>query len=320
MAIHIRRTAGTGGLPNVNPLVWSLAIAATVELAILRTFTRTAIHIPGIETMRRPYELLTRGGEFAYFLTLCLLLPAAIALAMTLYRGGHPQRHLAAFGLAVFTIPWPLVDAHVVSSVTMDAMTVAAVVALALALVVSNRAAAGVPIVAFTVAFALSALYTIDMASGSGIGLGGSRMLLNGAEVVAVAFACTTPLIVDRSRDRVAGWAAVITVLVVFGGMLGNGSTSRFLLLWNVGLSGTLPSVFYAAAAGALVYAIVRALRTGAPLVAAGLVLLVAGGLGLHNTYQSALVVVGLMALAAGLWTPRLEPASHRAIGAQTSP
>ena len=44
----------------------------------------------------------------------------------------------------------------------------------------------------------------------------------------------------------------------------------------------------------------------------AALVLLVAGGIGLHSTYQSALVVVGLAAMASGLRTPcpRTEPAT----------
>ena len=35
---------------------------------------------------------------------------------------------------------------------------------------------------------------------------------------------------------------------------------------------------------------------------------MVAGGLGLHSTYQSALVVAGFASLAVGLWGPRELP------------
>ena len=96
--------------------------------------------------------------------------------------------------------------------------------------------------------------------------------------------------------------------MLVCAGMLGNGSTSRFLLLCIAGISGSLPSFFYAVAAGALAYTMLRAARSGAPLVSAGLILMVAGGLGLHSTYQSALVVAGFASLAVGLWGPRELP------------
>ncbi len=322
MAMRLRRESIGAPDVKVDPIVWALAAAAAVELAILRTFTRTAIHIPGIQAMRQPYELLTKGGEFAYFLTISLLLPVAAALLFALHRGRHPQRRLATFGVALFALPWPLVDVHAISTRAMDGLTIGAVVAIGLAIVLSSSRNAWVPIVTFTAAYAASALYTASMTSGGAPGFGQPQTLLNAAEVFGVAYACTTPLLVDRSRDRVAlGWG-IAAGLLVFAAMLGNGSTSRFLLLWNAGLSGTLPSFVYAAAASALAYTMLRAARSGAPLVSAGLVLMVAGGLGLHSTYQSALVVAGLASLAVGLWAPRelavayarpnIEPAGTR--------
>jgi hypothetical protein len=308
MALRVRRDLVDTSAVKIDPIVWALAAAAGVELAILRTFTRTAVHIPGIEAMRRPYELLTRGGEFAYFLTICLLLPVAVALLFALYRARHPQRRLATFGLAMFALPWPLLDMHAISTRMMDGLTIASVLAIGMAIVLVSRPRAWAPVAAFTLAFTASALYTASMTSGGEPGFGQPRMLLNGAELLGIAYACTTPLLVDRSRDRVAVGLGIAAGMLVFVGMIGNGSTSRFLLLWNAGLSGTLPSFFYAVAAGALAYTMLRAARSGAPLVSAGLILMVAGGLGLHSTYQSALVVAGFASLAVGLWGPRELP------------
>lgn len=308
MALRIRSAPKAASSANIDPIVWALVIAAAAELAILRTFTRTAVHIPGIQAMRQPYELLTRGGEFAYFLTLCLLAPVAVALVTALHRNRHPQRYLATFGLAVFALPWPLLDIHAISTRAMDGLTLAAVAALAGAIVLTSRRSAWLPVTAFALAFAAGGLYTILMASDSTTVR--PALLLNSSEFLGIAYACTTPLLVDRSRDRVSTVVGIGAGLLVFTGMLGNGSTSRFLLLWNAGLSGTLPSFVYATAAGALAYTMLRASRNGSPLVAAGLILLVAGGLGLHSTYQSALVIAGLATLAVGLWAPAAPTAT----------
>lgn len=313
MALRIRRPGDFEGVPDIRPLVWILAASAAVELAILRTFTRTAIHIPDIEALRTPYEILTRGGEFAYFLTLCLLLPAAVAAAVALQRGGHPQWRLATFALVVFAVTWPLVDLGAISPGALDAMTVAAVLGLGTAILLVSGARSALPVGGFVAAYAASAFFTLAATGDGAMSVGLQRVLLNMAEIAAVVFACTTPMLLSGSRDRLAIIVAVVTGLLVFGALLGNGSTSRFLLLWNIGLSGSMPSFFYAAAAGGMTYTVLRAMRGGYPLIAAGLVLLVAGGIGLHSTYQSALVGVGLAALAAGLWVARTETAPSTA-------
>lgn len=312
MAMRLRRHGEFEGAPDIRPLVWILAASAAVELAMQRTFTRTAIHIPDIEALRTPYEVLTRGGEFAYFLTLCLLLPAGVAAVVALYRSGHPQWRLATFALLVFAVAWPLVDLGMVSSGALDVMTVASVLGLGAVILLASPARQALPIGSFAMAYAASAFFTLAATGDRELSPGQQRALLNTAEVAAVAFACTVPLLVSGARDRFAVTVGVVTGLLVFGALLGNGATSRFLLLWNIGLSGSMPSFFYAASAGGLMYTILRAMRGGYPLVAAGLVLLVAGGIGLHSTYQSALVVVGLAAMASGLRAPcpRTEPAA----------
>jgi hypothetical protein len=87
-----------------------------------------------------------------------------------------------------------------------------------------------------------------------------------------------------------AGAAAVITGILMAGP---SGWTLRFLTLWNLGLAGALPSFAYAVAAGTGTAALFAVrLQAWVPIA-----LLVAAGLGLHNTYQSALAVAGLALL-----------------------
>ena len=78
-----------------------------------------------------------------------------------------------------------------------------------------------------------------------------------------------------------------------------NGPIAKILLLWNVGLAGYLPSVLYGIAAGAVVYTIVVLRATGRRTSAIGLALLFMGGIGLHSTYQTGLVLAGLALLGA---------------------
>jgi hypothetical protein len=125
---------------------------------------------------------------------------------------------------------------------------------------------------------------------------------LTAAEVVGVAFALSAPLLARGVLDRASVVAGVIVGAVVFAAFLGNGgATARFLLLWNEGLSGVLPSVAYAGAAGCLAATLAAFVRAHSGLAAAGMALLVTGGIGLHSTYQSGLVITGMALLAMAL-------------------
>jgi hypothetical protein len=94
-----------------------------------------------------------------------------------------------------------------------------------------------------------------------------------------------------------AAAGAVVGVLV-FAGLFRGASTAKVLLLWNEGLAGAFPSVAYALAATTLFLACAGLATTGRGMAALGVTLLVLGGFGLHSTYQSGLVVVGMATLA----------------------
>lgn len=306
MALGLRRPVPQASLSDVTLLAGGLAVASLIELAILRTFTRTAVHIPDIEPLERPYEFIARGGEYAYFVSVALLVPALAVIAWQLLVGNSPIRWPAVLGIGMFALAGGLAAVDAIGRLALDAATVSAVVLLAAAVAASRRdLRLAAPAACFAVASLLNGLYTFGSSSAADGTVLQSARLLDGAELFGVAFAFTTPLMARGTSARAAKWAALAiggSALLVF---LGNGSTSRFLLLWNVGLSGILPGVVYAAAAGALAWAIVSLLRSGERLAAVGLLLLVTGGIGLHNTYQSGLIVTGLAALALGLSTTR---------------
>lgn len=310
-------------LPELHAVVAVLAIASIVELAILRTFTRTAIHIPAIAELRGPFSALSQGGEYAYFVSLTLLFPAILVVGKGLLGSESPGRLVAVYGLVLFVVAF-FVAAREPSSEIANVATIASIVALATAFAMSGwHHRSMLPVFSFAFASVAGGAYTLmPSLELRGLASGQQAWMLNGMEWAGLAFAVTTPLIVGHRPTGVARWLAVAAFIAVLAAFLGGGSSSRFLLLWNVGLAGTLPGIAYALAAAGLVAAISGLLMRGRWLTAAGVALLVTGGIGLHSTYQSALVVVGLATLcyssaSVGLSNPAPRSAPKDWLGGQ---
>ncbi len=299
MARLFGRALVAGRTFDVRIAVAGLAIASGVELLILRTLTRTAIHIPALQNLQGPYELLTNFGHYAYYVAVTLLIPVLALLAFQVRNRGSA----AIFAIFLFLAVSAAALASDMDRVILDSTSVLAVGILAATLVmragISKRT---IPLLGFGTAFLFSGVYTAtpDLTR-VGVSLSQSAHLLDGAELFGLLFAISSPLLVGRNEGRSAKIAAFIIGGIALLFFLGNGSTSRFLLLWNVGLSGTLPGLFYAVAAGALAWTIVALYRSDRALEATGLLLLVIGGIGLHSTYQSGLVIAGLATLLIGL-------------------
>lgn len=292
------KSAPRPSLPELHLVIAALAVSSAIELTILRTFTRTAIHIPAIRELRGPYSVVSFTGEYAYFVTLGLLVPAFIVIGLGLWRSREPGRLVAVYGLGLFAIAFVLAADNPASSLSRGA-TIAAVVALAGAYAMNRpQRYAMLPVAAFAVAFAAGGAYTLLPALKThGLPFGQQSWMLDAVEWSGLAFAMTTPLIAGSRMTRGTKWTAAVVFAVVLAAFLGSGSSSRFLLMWNIGLAGSLPAIAYAAAAAALAVAIVALVKNGSWVTGASLALLVTGGIGLHSTYQSALVVAGLAAL-----------------------
>jgi hypothetical protein len=292
-------------IPGVGLLAAGLALASLTELLILRTFTRTAIHIPGLQALKEPYEGLAFTGRYAYFVSVALLLVALPVLVSRLWAGRTTAGRIGAASVAFFAIGAALAALQAADRLVIDAVTASAVVMLAMAAAGRVELRATAPLL-FAAAFALSAGHTLAQgAAQQGLGSGSADWMLHAAEIAGVAFAISTPLLVSRQPGRASLAAGGIVGLVTLAAFLGNGSTSRILLLWNEGLSGTLPAFAYAVAGGALAAAMVEALRLRRATLLIALLLLTTGGIGLHNTYQTGLVIAGLAILCLGAFEPQ---------------
>ncbi|MBI5949764.1 MAG: hypothetical protein HY875_16635 [Chloroflexi bacterium] len=313
------RTPGRA-FAGMEPLAAGLVCAAGVELLVLRTFTRTAVHIPGIEALAGPYNVVADFGRFAYYLSVVLLIAALPALAWRLWRSGDLAARVAgvvvvAFIAAAGGARWGIVSGYWIDAASIGAVLLLAAVGPSFA-PWRQAAVAG----AFAAAFALSGTHSLAQTATDPSLRFDSGGLLTPAEVAALLFALGTPLLVMRQPVRkewlIAGAAAVLAYAV----FAGNPWTTRILLLWNAGLSGSFPSVVYGAAAGAFTLTVVALFRDGRRLEAFGLLLLLGGGIGLHSTYQTGLVVAGAGLFLAGASAMRPGRAPARSAVIVTEP
>ncbi len=289
--LHTRSTV------RVRPpgLVAWLAAASALELVVLRTFTRTAIHIPGLEEFAAPYRVVALGARYAYFVAVVLLITVLPVAAFALWRAdAWPARALsaavAAFGLAAAAA------LAGVDRTSVDVVTVSVVVFAAAAAAAAGGQRIAPALACFGVAFALSGTYTLIQGQALAVPAREQQWLLSATEVFGVAAALTLPLMARPHLPRSSLYAAGAVGLLTFGMFLsGGGSTARILLLWNEGLTGTLPAGVYAAAAATVAATVVALVRQHDLPRAAAVILLVTGGIGLHSTYQSGLVLIALV-------------------------
>lgn len=303
-------------------LVAALASAAIVELFILRTFTRTAIHIPAMSALQTPYDVLAFAGRYAYYVAVALLLIALPALAAALLRDRRAGGRAAAGGIGLFLVSAGASASGIGNPVMTDAAALLAFTLLLGATAGRRRGGAFLPMAMLGAAFLAGGGFTLlQAAAQEGMANVDAPWLLTLAEYSGCLFALAMPFAVGRRPDRASlVIGAVIGAIALGSFSAGGGATARILLLWNEGLSGSLPGVVYAAAAAALAVTLVSLARSSQVMAAMGLALLVSGGLGLHNTYQTGLVISGLAAFciaaapAASLErTPDARPGTRRA-------
>ena len=274
-----------------------LAAAAMIELLVLRSFTRTAIHIPGLEAMAGPYRVLTLLGRFDYYVA-AVLVAACLPLA-ALSVGGRGGRAglIASGGIGVFGMTAFATRAGMLGELLPPALVTASLGLIIVGLGFVDRRLA-LAMAVYLVAFALaSADATAQAAAQRGFPAFDGRPLLWFSEVAAVLAAVAAFWAFRAGRDsRSTRWglAAAGASLVL---LIGGASTSKILLLWNQGMTGALPAIAYAVAAGLITATIAGLIGQRRYTAAAALLLVVLGGLGLHSTYQSGLAVIGLAAL-----------------------
>lgn len=292
---HDGQLLATGQEPDlVTWLGGVLALVAVIELTVLRIGTRTIIHIPGIEAFETPYRGISTFGRTAYFVAVVLLLAILVVAVASLVAKRAVGAAVVVAGVCLAGIA---ARADLVGGEVVAALTVVCITVLSFRLISNSTGYARFAIAALGAA-PIVALSTMLIVEVFGAGTHFERAGLTVGEGLAVAAALLSPLLVVGSRPRRSSWIiAGVVGLVVLMMILGAGSTTKILMLWNFGLSGYFPGPFYALAAAALGYTIATLLAEGRQGVAVGLTLLLVGGIGLHSTYQTGLVVVGFALL-----------------------
>ncbi|MCC7078290.1 MAG: hypothetical protein IT198_14300 [Acidimicrobiia bacterium] len=286
----------------------ALAVVVLVELLVLRLGTRTFIHIPGLDAAAGPLSAVSDFGRFAYYLSVALLLAALLVAGSALAGSRNTASRMGLAGIVLLVVGGcaGLAGMPIFSTIA----TLTAVMLCAPAAACVSRARLYV-VGAFVVGFMAFGLHALtQIASQAGLGSLRVTWLLGFGEIATTVFAVATPLLVRSTKTASSGrlrshgadlWAigaGVGLAVLVAALRLSGTATGQILSLWNFGLAGFLPGVLYVAAAGSLAYSGVALFRAGRRGEAAALALLVAGGAGMHSTYQSGLVVAGLVLFA----------------------
>ena len=287
--------------PAVATTVLMAALAAVAaELVVQRVLVRVGIHIPALPFLQGPYRALVETGSVT-FPAATLLVGAA--LAATLLALTHRMPGRAGVAVAVAAAPFPLVgamlglaDVQTGWEARLASLYLIAAGVAGASLVARQRGRGRAFSAVLVLSLALGALATVPEATERGRTAALTDLSEAGilAAAILAPFAFTRRNMIDRTIAALAGGAG-LTVLVV---QLGNTATTNILMLWGLGLTGSLPFPLYSIAAGALVLAMVSLVREGRLTLALGLAFVALGGLGLHNTYQSTVQILGLCVLA----------------------
>lgn len=274
--------------------LWLLITSVFIELVVLRTVTRTLIHIPGTERFETPIRLLAETGRLAYYLAAVSLTVALATLALVGLRSGASRRVASGAAIVVFIA---VAVAGRVEILPGRVAGWATLVILGLVGLIGWRGLRSLPVGLFVAAFVAAGLSVVTQTVGTGLTGGQMESLVWASEFALVTAGMATPLLLKRAPDRSAWVIGAIAAIVVVGAFTSAASTVTILVLWNVGVPGWLPGVAYAMAFGSLSATVWSALARAEWPVAIGLVLLSAGGVGLISTYQTGLVLAGMLLL-----------------------
>jgi hypothetical protein len=283
----------------LEPLIRVTALVVVAEALLLRGATRVFIHIPGLDVTNGVLGRITDLARLAFRMAVPLTFVLLVMLTASLWVSHSGRASALAVGafLAVvaagrFEVLRP--GANLVALGLVAAVAVVSVAGLELQ--------ARIPIAAWSAAFLMMGfVQLLDQRAADGVGVISLPWLGGLAEVVALVALVTAPLILRDRLGRV-DWVVgvgIATLLVVALLNAEGQSAARILLLWNLGWSGGYPVIVYAIAIGSLVMTVAALVRRHRIRPAAALMFMSAAGFGLFSSYQTALLVAGLVLICA---------------------
>jgi hypothetical protein len=271
-----------------------LTVSVLAELLLLRTATRTLIHIPGLARFDEPITVLAEVGRFAYFLAVVSLLATLVLLARSGLRLTAQRRRAAGIAVLAFlavaaagridAVPWPVVGWLSLILVPVAGLAV-------------WRGRHSVPVGLFLLGFVASGASVLGQGAGGGLTGGQVDLLVWISEWCVVLSGLTAPLLLEKAPSRVALAVGALSAATVAAAFSAGASTLSILVLWNIGVPGWMPAIAYAIALGGIVTTLWNAIGRGDRSVAFGVILLIGGGIGMISTYQTGLVLAAVLIL-----------------------
>lgn len=279
---------------TLRTLTLWLGAAVLLELVLLRTGTRTLVHIPGLGRFEVPIGMLSEVGRFAFYLSLVLVVATLTYIGWSCWETRtRSGRFLGSIALTFLVVA----GLGRLGMVPDSAVAWLALFSMIGALVVTWDGPRSLPVAAFVAASAFATWAVL----GQGVGGGLSGRVVDISTVVAEALlvlaGVTAPLLVMGRVSRAALIAGLVAVGLVSAGLSVGGSTLAILTLWNLGVPGWLAPMAYGLALGGLVVTTWSAIEHRMTTVAVAMVLLVAGGVGPMSTYQTALALTAVILL-----------------------
>lgn len=292
----------------LRPVAVAGALVLLVELSALRVLTRTAIHIPGLERIELGYRLVAETGRIAFAAGIVLV---AALIAVVLIDGAVNGKLALAGVLSVVVVVAVAAALGVTSETVVDGVAILAVLTIAVlgfGVTSAPWSWTWLSPALFAGAFAVAGTPSLlgKAAPGLGVPVAG---LWQTAELMAIMGAIA---MLTRARGPVMMRSVYVAAAVggiAFAMLVAQPTATRTLMLWNLGLAGYFHPFAYAAAVACIAYAVDRAWRVGDRSLAIAVAFIVAGGIGLHSTIQSAAFLMGVVILS--------DPSVVRVVGAK---
>lgn len=279
------------GRPTFRILAGSLGVVALVELVLLRSGTRTLVHIPGLGRYDVSIGVLNEVGRMAYYLSVVLLVATLGYIGYSLWRVGTlPARAASAFAI-FFLLMAAAGRMGVVTVPVVGWFSLTATVAIA---AIAWRGVRSIPIGLFIASWSIAAWSVLGQGVGGGLSGRSVDVSIVVAESLLILAGVTAPLLARRGVGRPGLVAGVVAFVAVAAGFSLGGSTLAILALWNLGVPGWFSPLAFGLAFGGLVTATWSSLAAGERLTAVSIGLLVAGGVGTISTYQTGLVLAAI--------------------------
>lgn len=278
-------------MPTLRVLSGALGVVALIELALLRTGTRTLIHIPGLGRFDMSIGVLSEVGRLAYYFSVVLLVSTLIYLVYWLWRVDTLPARAASLFATFFLLA---AGAGRIGVVTTPVVGWSSLIAAVAAATITWRGVRSIPIGLFIASWAIAAWSVLGQGVGGGLSGRSVDVSIVVAESLLILAGVSAPLLVLRGVGTPGLVAGLVAFVAVAAGFSVGGSTLAILALWNLGVPGWFSPLAFGLAFGGLVAAAWSALAAHERLTAVSIGLLVAGGVGTISTYQTGLVLAAV--------------------------